>query len=267
MQNAGRLFSMGLGLFILPGLAGATSISLDDLTLAGDATYMTTGNGDMLRLTPAVPIQVGSAFLDTTVDLTTLSTSFQFRISEPGGLSDGVQSGGDGITFVMQTVPTSLGSPGAALGYTGSPSVAVEFDTYQNPSLQDPSSNHVGILTNGSVSHGPGSPYTAHVAPRFDDGEIWYAWIDYVGTTLEVRVNQTDLRPHASLLSRDLDMVHLFGTSNIYMGFTGATYAAWGNHDILAWDIGSNAPVPEPTSMILLGLGLAGIGARRFRND
>ncbi len=64
--------------------------------------------------------------------------------------------GADGICFVFQQQSTNAGSLGGGLGYAGiTPSVAVEFDTYQNG--WDPPYCHTAIEKNGDVNHTDGS--------------------------------------------------------------------------------------------------------------
>ena len=62
-----------------------------------------------------------------------------------------LNGGADGIAFIMQPVSNSEGSSGGGLGYMGiSPSIGVEFDTWDNPEYGDPtSSDHAAIVTNG----------------------------------------------------------------------------------------------------------------------
>ena len=251
--------------------AYATTVKFDSfseqtgLTLNGNAAIVNTSDGDVLRLTPATFYQVGSAFSSTTISASTFSTFFKFRITSPGGsLFDcNTQSGADGLVFVAQSVSSSIGGAGGGIGYKDIPnSVGVEFDTWCNAEFDDPSSNHIGISTNGSVHHGVGAPFTVNVSPNFDDSKIWYAWIDYNGTNLEVRANQTGLRPADALLSRTLDIPSILGgLPNAYVGFTSGTGADFGNHDILSWEYSDSDQVPEPSVTVpLVGLGLIGLG-------
>jgi hypothetical protein len=265
---------------LVPGVAWATTVTFADfsditgLTLTGDAAVVTTADGEILRLAEDTTWQGGSAFSSTVINAATFSTFFQFRITDPGGsLFDGnTESGADGIVFVVQSVSSSIGGTGLGIGYMGiSPSIGVEFDTWHNSANNDPDSNHVGINVNGVVDHGPGAPHTLGVSPRFDDGNVWSVWVDYDGTDLEVRANQTGIRPLDALLSRALDVAGILGQDSAFVGFTSATGLDYGNHDILNWEYRDNfnpirtPPIPEPATIMLMGLGIAGIAARRFR--
>jgi len=241
------------------------------LALNGHATTAGTGSDAVLRLTSATTSQSGSAFSQTTVSAATFSTYFQFQITGAGGYTDGTnsfQAGADGLVFVIQSVSANIGGAGGGIGYLGiNNSVGVEFDTWLNPEQGDPSTNHVGIDTYGSVVSG----VAANVPTRFDDGNIWHAWVDYNGTSLEVRVNQTGVRPGAALLSQDLNVGAIIGNnSQAYIGFTSGTGAGYGNHDILYWEYRDTfapiAGVPEPTTLGLLAAGGLGLIARRKRS-
>lgn len=255
--------------------SGATTIIFNDfsstagLTLTGSANApVVTGDGSVLRLTPALTTQSGSAFGTSTINASTFSTYFTFRISNRGGISDGTAVGADGLVFVIQPVSASIGGAGGGIGYAGiSPSVGVEFDTFHNG--WDPSSNHLGIDLNGSIT----SVSTLNVSPSFDDGNIWHAWIDYDGTTLEVRTNQTGVRPVAATFSYNLDIPTIIGTNSAFVGFTAGTGSAYGNHDILSWEYRDEfnpigPAVPEPSTFAIFGMFLAlGAGCWLYRRQ
>ncbi|MEP7207846.1 MAG: L-type lectin-domain containing protein [Casimicrobiaceae bacterium] len=233
--------------------------------------------GGVLRVTPAAFSQSGSTFSTTLIPLgagASFSTYFSFRMSASGF------GGADGIVFVIQPVASTVGGGGGGIGYVGIPnSLGVEFDTWDNGvGSGDPDGNHVGIDLNGSVA----SVQTAPVSSPLDDGSIWYAWIDYDGSVLELRLSQTNVRPVSPILSRAVALSSVLGTSSAYVGFTSGTGAAYSNHDILTWrfdnsfaPIGGAAPPPTlsaapiPTlsdlALGLLALLIAGCAVYRLR--
>lgn len=217
----------------------------------------------------------GSVFTTSQYGITGFSAAFEFRISSPGGTSDGISAGADGITFVVQRAgATALGGSGEGMGYgprASTPgianSVAVEFDTFKNG--WDPNSNHIGIDTNGSLT----SLATTNIATAFDNGTKWSVWVDYNGTTLEVRASTDGVRPTLATLSHTIDIAATIGGSAAYIGFTGGTGQAYGKHEVLNFAFsdtylsGGIAAVPEPSTYALFALGLGLIGLTLWRRS
>jgi hypothetical protein len=199
----------------------------------------------VLRIVPAKKGQAGTFFYDTLVPVTAFNTQFSFRLSDPGGCTDRIESGGDGFVFAIQPVDPALGGNGGGgqFAFCGiAPSVGVEFDLFKNPQNSDVSSNHLGVNIDGETI----SRIMLDVADRFDNGKIWFAWIDYDGTTLEVRANQTGVRPNEPLLSYEIDIPATLNADAAYVGFTAATGCAHANHDILSWRFEDSPPLTVP---------------------
>lgn len=195
----------------------------------------------VLRLTNSTKSQSGSAFIKNPIQLisdkgflASFSAYFSFQISNTDGLNEGDGAGADGLVFVIQTVANNVGSVGGGLGYRGIPrSIGIEFDTWNNSdSANDPDHNHVGIDTNGSTR----SIKTYSEKALFNNGKIWYAWIDYDGDNqiLEVRYDSTNTRPENPKLSQKINIPSLLVEENVYVGFTSATGLSYNIHDILS---------------------------------
>ena len=235
----GAIFSAAVVLAWSSTARGTTEIftsfkDISSLTLSGNAKQIETNDGWVLRLTPAVAAQNGSAFGTATVSAAQFYSSFAFRLSEPGGTAPDSNGkvGADGFTFAIQRVSASLGSRGGGLGIEQvSPSVAIEFDTYRNADYKDPSSNHIGIDIDGVVT----SIATVDVAEPFNDGNLWYAWIDCDASTITVSVSQDGIRPEVPQLSYPINVEKTIGDKFAYVGFTAATGGGFQNHDILSW--------------------------------
>ena len=275
--------------FFLCGATGAFggTIKFDDfsdlsgMTLKGSTNSIhssgnvRSGGQDVLRLTNGFS-QSGGAFLEDSVALTTergFSAYFSFQVTNSRGLSQGDGQGADGIVFTLQkaknrTSPV-IGNMGGGLGYKGiDNSVGVEFDTWYNCGV-DANGNHAGINTNGNLK----SRQQKAVSERFNNGEIWHSWIDYNPDTkrLEVRLADAFDRPEEAFLSKKFKK---FFNGNFFVGFTSGTGGAAGDHDIRSfafsdsYNPGFESPVPEPGTMVLVGLGLiglAGVGRRKTR--
>jgi Legume lectin domain len=220
----------------------------------------------VLRLTPSSPNQAGSAFNLNAIQLgnsVSFSTAFAFQLTAGGGsLSDGNQPpappGADGIVFVLNITTNNVGALGQGFGYQGIPNpIGIKFDTWQDgvangfPQDIDPTGNFVAVYTNGGTQtagylpYSPGNPGTTpqYYAPTtfMKNGDVWFAWIDYDGSThrLDVRLSDgVNVRPSNPQLSQTIDLgnASILGSSpQVFAGFTSATGAQYNNQDILFW--------------------------------
>lgn len=249
---------------LFTGFSDTTGLTLRSVTSSSSALLLADNRNDR-----------GSVFTSSQYSISGFSAAFQFRISNPSGNSDGTgQQGADGLAFVVQRAAgNSLGSSGEGLGYLGiNNSIAVEVDTWLNSNRNDPDSNHFGLNLNGAST----SVVTSAESTRFDDGQKWTVWVDYNGTTLEVRANQTGVRPTNAVLTygttgSPFDIASTIGGSTAYIGFTAATGSAFGTHELLGFAFSDTyltngvSVVPEPSTyaLLALGLGFVGITIRR----
>ena len=285
MSRALILFGMLWQFCFVPTASAAIVVNLPNfsncssLQLNGNAACV----GGVLRVTPSTFSQSGSAFSQASIPLgpgNTFSTFFSFNINTPGGIGDADGAGADGITFTVQPNASTAGGSGGGIGYAGIPnSVAIEFDTFNNGiGAGDPDGNHLGVDINGSVF----SVATIPVAARMNDGTTFFAWVDYNGTVLEVRLSQTNVRPAAPTLTHAVNLATVIGQSQAFVGFTSGTGSGFGNHDIQSWifdntynPVGGtptatgNVEVPTLSELALvlsaLLLALLGMGAVRAR--
>ncbi|HZZ43509.1 MAG TPA: dockerin type I domain-containing protein [Tepidisphaeraceae bacterium] len=202
-------------------------------------------DGAVLRVTSNDTGEAGSAFTTTAYNLGSgFSTFFTFRISD---FDNSGFYGADGMLFLVQNDPrgsTALGVSGGALGYSdpdNSPglsiqnSAGIEFDTYTNEEYNDPDTTHVALDLNGSVTHStnPSDPtFPVSMADNLNNQSLWYTWIDYNGSTIELRMSQDGVRPDAPTLSEPLT---LNSAQTYFTGFTAGTGSGTENHDVLNW--------------------------------
>ncbi|MBK9043125.1 MAG: hypothetical protein IPN97_07990 [Saprospiraceae bacterium] len=105
--------------------------------------------GDCYRLTQALNNQAGSMWYEDKVDFNnSFDVFFDFNL----GCID--RNGADGLAFVLQPISTSIGVFGGGIGYQGiQPSLAIEFDTWDNNENNDPFYDHLAIMRNGTAGH------------------------------------------------------------------------------------------------------------------
>ncbi|MEW9799232.1 lectin-like domain-containing protein [Alteromonas sp. CYL-A6] len=245
-----------------------------NIQLNGTTQAVSNGSQDVLRLTEGLG-QSGTAFIKDSISLlndASFSAFFSFQITNNTGWTDGADGvlGADGITFILQTNDNTAGASGGGIGYQNIlNSVAIEFDTWSNGGVDDNNGNHVGVNLNGSMD----SVAQYNYATPFNNGDVWYSWVDYDGATdtLEVRVASDSVRPGSALLSYNYDLAGVFGSSDVFVGFGSGTGAAGGTHDILSLSFADDfepiteTSVPEPAGLMLMLAGLLGLRVARAR--
>jgi len=141
------------------------STGTSNLQMKGSAHVATFHSAKVLRLTDGYP-GVGATHPETSsawfelppsadVNLgrqsvnTGFTTYFKFRIDTAAICC----TPADGFAFVIQnSSAAALGTGSGGLGYAGIPnSLAIEFDTYQNP--WDPNANHVAVQSCGTAAN------------------------------------------------------------------------------------------------------------------
>lgn len=233
-------------LLLLLLLAGA-QMSAQTYFLQGDATFL---GDDCYRLTPALNTQNGAVWYADQIDLTQ-AFDLEFLMN----FGDNDENGADGICFVLQTVGnTALGESGGGLGFLGfAPAFGVEFDTWQNTQFGDPWFDHIGIVSNGDVSHISGNSIAGPVqasatSTNIEDGEDHIVRITWDPETTLVQVFfDCEFR-----LESQVDLVNQIfnGQTNVFWGFTAATGGAVNNQTVCLQE---NILSSEPEILLCTG--------------
>lgn len=231
---------------------------LSSIQLNGTAANLNPNNDNVLRLTDDL-YQSSSAFLTDSISLdnfASFSAAFEFQISDPQGIYDSDGQGADGLAFVLQSNSNAVGGLGGDIGYRGiNNSLAIEFDTWGNNWWDRSQGNHVGINIDGNMS----SVERTFVDERMNNAAVWTVWIDYDGVeeTIEVSLSQDEVRPDESILTANVNLANILGTTEAFVGFTSGTGAAGGDHDILSfffnddYDPITTVVINEPNSLAL----------------
>lgn len=185
-----------------------------DFVLNGSATNL--GNDEYL-LTNALNWDTGAVWNNTLVNL---NQPFNFDVDLFFGSDN---SGADGVAFGLQQISNQVLAVGGGIGYQGiTPSLFVEFDTYQNIDLNDIANDHIAVQTNGVLNHNS----VNNIAPPISLGNIedgqWHNCIfDWNPLTLNFKVSVDGLE----LININYDIINnIFGgTSATYWGFTAST--------------------------------------------
>ncbi len=232
--------------------------STSGVTLLGVAQQV---NGNALQLaTQDVKNVAGGVFFSTPVGVSSFNAQFTFQFSNTAGA--------DGMVFVIKNPGSSgtgtggLGGSGGALGYSSiQKSIGIEFDSCINTDARynDIDGNHIAIDANGSMI----SLTQSNVPVLFNGTGVWHAWVDYTGNVLSVSANQNGVKPGTPMLSQDMNIESIVGSSTALVGFTAATGSNTQTTKLLSFR--GSSPVPEPSTYLLMGAGavIAGIAARR----
>ncbi|OZV70682.1 lectin-like domain-containing protein [Winogradskyella aurantia] len=147
-------------------------------------------------------------------------------------------NGADGMALVFKGNPTpELGNAGGGVGYEGiSPSLVIEFDTYQNGDLGDPFFDHISIMRNGSPNHNSGAsnlsgPIQASAtSANIEDGNTHEIKIEWNATTNILSVFfDCELR---LTLNQDVKNVIFSGDDSVFFGFVGSTGGLTNIHEV-----------------------------------
>ncbi|MFN8292190.1 MAG: PKD domain-containing protein [Chitinophagales bacterium] len=224
------------------------TIQAQNYTVLGNAVQL--GGCECFRITPNAKNQAGAIFQNKTINL---NNSFDFTFSVFFGCNNG--GGADGLMFALTTNPNGLGNPGEGLGYAGNNqpfSFAVEFDTYQNSNVNDPSYHHIAFNSAGLYNHNVGGPVPAqpNSAP-LDDCQnhiVRIVW-DVNSNTYSVYL---DGNLRLSMVIPNIVQTYFGGNPIVNWGWTAATGGGTNEQNVCiqsisSWVAGTNYQSCSPT--------------------
>lgn len=211
---------------ILPALAGlflfTNKIHSQTLVVNGSAANL---GGSCYQLTPDSAGQAGTIFSNGTYSL---YTPFNLKARMNFGCNE---NGGDGMSFIFSTSNSSTGTNGGGLGYEGlSPSIAVQFDDFQNAPHGDPAEDHIAVMRNGSVNHNSADNLAGPLAlPNLQDCNDHCLNVSWNPSNKKLTVTLDSV----TLTYSDDIVNNIFGgVSTVYFGFSGASGTAFNGHSI-----------------------------------
>jgi gliding motility-associated-like protein len=204
---------------LMTWLAGSSGALGQAYSLQGSARAI---GDDCYRITDGATFQNGTIWYQKKIDV---ATSFDLEVSIKFGNNDAF--GADGVVFVLQTQGSNaLGLGGQGIGFKGfSPSLGIEFDTYQNKDENDPEYDHIAVVRDGIVNHAggfnlAGPVQTSATNPNVEDGAEHLVRISWIAPRKILEV-YFDCEKR---ISTPIDMFAIFGKqTSVYWGFTGAT--------------------------------------------
>ena len=219
---------------------GTFSISFDanlvgpEFLVYADAVNLPNG---CIQLTGEANAQHGCAWYANPIDF---SEPFTHKMSANFGDKD--YNGADGICLVYQTNGSDYcGQVGSGIGAGNMPnSVIIEFDTWQNPALNDPDLDHSAINLNGNMNHNSSinGPVTLGNIEDGNDHEIEFSY--------DPNTNDYSVSFDGSvIMTGNYDFVNnvFGGETNVWWGYTAST-GAYNNNQVIC---------PEDPDPIVLG--------------
>lgn len=199
-------------------------------TIIGDAINQ--GN-NCYTITQNLEFQSGGVWYDNPIDF-----DEDFTIFYQNNFGSFDANGADGMALVFKRTSTpQLGNAGGGVGYEGiSPSLVIEFDTFQNGDLGDPSFDHISVMRNGVANHnnvasnlsGPIQASATNV--NIEDGDTHEVKIEWIAATYTLNVYfDCVLR---LTLNQDVKTTIFSGDDSVFFGFVGSTGGFTNIHEV-----------------------------------
>ena len=219
-------------------------------TIIGDALNL---GGNCFLITPEATGKKGGIWYGNPIDF-----SNDFTIYYQNNFGDLDRNGADGMALVFKTTPdAAIGSTGGGIGYLGiNNSLIVEFDTWLNGNVGDPSYDHLAIMKNGNNSHNStdnlaGPVQASSSSANIEDGIFHDVKVQWDATTQVLSVFfDCELR---LALTEDIKNTVFGGDSSVFFGFVGSTGGAINRQEVCFNSISfvENLVVPENENICL----------------
>ncbi|MBG7611648.1 T9SS type B sorting domain-containing protein [Polaribacter sp. BAL334] len=198
-----------------------TALAQINASLIGDAIDL--GNNCYI-LTQDVKSQKGGVWYNNPIDF-----SKDFAIYYQANFGSKNSNGADGMALVFKGNPQpELGNDGGGLSYQGiTPSLIVEFDTWQNSDFGDPIFDHISIMKNGDANHSNpvnnlAGPVQASLSnPNIEDGSDHEVKIEWFALQ-QVLIVYFDCIPRIQI-TMDIKASIFGGDDSVYFGFVSST--------------------------------------------
>ena len=183
-------------------------------------------------ITQDLGFQAGGVWYDNPIDF-----DADFTIYYQNNFGNKDANGADGMALVFKRNATPvIGGAGGGVGYSGIlSSLVVEFDTFQNLNLGDPSIDHISIMRDGVSSHNSGNNLSGPVQAsstsiNIEDGNTHEVRIDWNATTKVLNVF-FDCVLRLSLVT-DIKNNIFSGDDSVFFGFVGSTGGLTNLHQV-----------------------------------
>lgn len=138
--------------------------------------------------------------------------------------------GADGIVM-MFSQKKILGRKGGGMGYLKlTPSLGIEFDTYQNIRFGDPKEDHVAVLENGNINHQEQNNKTIALEKNIEDCEyhsVIFEW-NAKRAVLSITLDGKQILQYEKDIIQDI----FKGEHRVYWGVSAATGSDQNSHKI-----------------------------------
>ncbi len=232
-----------------------------DWVLVGNSSWQ----AGSLQLTLTSEGQIGTAFHNDNGILFDASLDWTFSYS--GKISDiGAGNGGDGMGFAL--IDSEIDLPADPVFWNGRDnSFVLNLDTYYNDApgnpWHDPVSTASSIEVFTDASSGPVYSVSPSDSGYFDSNDgIFSFTIAYDASLTQLDI---DYQLNGGTVEEYGTTVDLRNLDSVYLAFQGVTGAATETHEVLSVSGTFTRAIPEPSTMMLLGLGPAALLAGRKR--